>query len=40
MTDWGWVLLGFAVTYGSMAVYIATLRTRTTRVRRRLEELR
>lgn len=40
MTDWGWVLLGFAVAYGSMTVYLAALRTRTVRVRRRLEELR
>ncbi|WP_281173187.1 hypothetical protein [Actinotalea ferrariae] len=40
MTDWGWVMLGFGVTYGSMAVYIATLRARTSRARRQLEELR
>lgn len=40
MTDWGWVLLGFAVAYGSMVVYLATLRTRAAQVRRRLEELR
>ncbi|WP_282959289.1 hypothetical protein [Cellulomonas fimi] len=40
MTDWGWVLLGFSVAYGAMAVYLTVLRARTARARRRLEELR
>jgi hypothetical protein len=40
MTDWAWVWLGFGVAYGSMAVYLTTLRARAVRARRRLEELR
>lgn len=40
MSDWGWVAAGFGVAYGSIAVYLVTLRHRTGRLRARSEEAR
>jgi len=39
MSEWGWVTLAYAVTYGSLAVYSASLVLRIRRTRERLEEL-
>ena len=40
MSEWGWVTLGFAITYGAMSGYLYSLRRRAAAVRRRLEGLR
>ena len=40
MSEWGWVALGFGITYGAMGGYLLTLRHRAAAVRRRLEQLR
>ena len=40
MSEWGWVALGFGVTYGAMGGYVLALRRRAGAVRRRLEQLR
>lgn len=37
MSDIGWVALGFAVTYGSLAVYTASLRFRLRRARAQVD---
>lgn len=38
MSEWGWVAFAYAVAYGSLAVYMATLTTRLRAARERLEE--
>lgn len=40
MSEWGWVALGFGITYGAMGGYLLTLRQRAATVRRRLEQPR
>ncbi|MGH3845835.1 MAG: hypothetical protein ACRDS0_31100 [Pseudonocardiaceae bacterium] len=40
MFEWAWVLLGYAVTYGALAGYVAVLVHRRVRVRRRAGRLR
>lgn len=40
MSEWGWVALGFGITYGAMGGYLLTLLRRAATVRRRLEQLR
>ena len=40
MSEWGWVALGFGITYGAMGGYLLTLRRRAAAVRQRLEQLR
>lgn len=40
MTEWPWVISGFAITYGSIAGYFAMLHLRRVRVRRESERLR
>lgn len=40
MSDWSWVALGFAVSYGSLAGFAAVLARRLARVRRERERLR
>lgn len=38
MSDIGWVVLGFAVAYGSLAAYAASLRARLRRARAQLDD--
>ena len=40
MPEWGWVALGFGITYTAMGGYLLSLRQRTAAVRRRLGHLR
>lgn len=40
MSQWSWVALGYAVTYGALGGYLLSLRRRRVRLRRRLEERR
>ena len=37
MTDWSWVAFAYAVVYGTLAVYGASVVTRTRRLRRNRE---
>ena len=37
MSDWSWVFLGYALAFGSSAVYLLNLRARLSRARRMLE---
>lgn len=40
MSDWSWVTLGFATTYGSILGYFAVLQFRRAKVRRQAERTR
>ena len=40
MPDWGWVAVGFGITYVAMGGYLLSLRQRAAAVRRRLDQLR
>ena len=40
MPEWGWVALGFGITYAAMGGYLVSLRHRAALVRRRLGRLR
>lgn len=40
MSEWFWVFLGFAITYGSIIGYFVVLQRRRTVVRQLLESLR
>ena len=40
MSEWTWVVPGFAVTYGAMGVYVLSLRRRLAAATRRLDTLR
>lgn len=37
MSEWTWVLTGFAITYASITGYLISLRLRHTRARHRLK---
>ena len=37
--DWGWVALAYAVAYGSLALFIASISMRIRSARQRLEAL-
>ena len=39
MSDWGWVALAYAVAYGTLAVFIASISVRIRSARQRLEAL-
>lgn len=40
MSEWGWVVLAYAITYGALTAFSASLMLRIRRTRERLEELR
>ena len=40
VSEWAWVALGFAITYGAMGGYVLSLRRRTAAVDRRLGQQR
>ena len=37
MSEWAWVLAGYAIAYGSISAYFAVLHRRRARVRREAE---
>jgi len=39
VSDWGWVVFGYAVLYGTLAAYVASIAYRLRQARRRLGEL-
>jgi len=39
MSEWGWVIFGYTVVYGSLVAYVGWLGYRIRRARRRLLEL-
>lgn len=40
MSQWAWVIAGYAVGYGSLAAYVAVLVAKAAKVRRQRERLR
>lgn len=40
MSDWGWVFLGFSITYASIAGYLVSLARRQAGLRRQAETQR
>lgn len=39
MSDWGWVVFGYGVMYGTLGAYVVWMAYRLQRARRRLGEL-